>query len=173
MYILEVNEEEMEKEEGEEQEEDLYPGDLNPHISVHAMNGMASKGYRTMRVTVFVRKRPLHILIDSGSTHNFLDTEIAKKLGCKIEKIGPMRVDVANGSSVACVAVCKGLFWTLQGSNFTTDVLLLPLGSCDMVLGIQWLETLGKIKWDFKSLRMEFEVHRKKHVLRGGHQQWT
>ena len=36
-----------------------------------------------------------------------------------------------------------------------------------MVLGVQWLKTLGEIKWDFKKLRMEFEVHGKKHVLRG------
>ena len=93
---------------------------------------------------------------------------MAKKLGCKIEKIDPIRVDVANESSMTCVAVCKGLYWTLQRLNFTTDVLLLPLGSYDMVLGIQWLETLGEIKWDFKSLRMEFEVHEKKHMLREG-----
>ena len=36
-----------------------------------------------------------------------------------------------------------------------------------MVLGVQWLETLGEIKWDFKQLRMEFMVQGKRHVLRG------
>ena len=46
-------------------------------------------------------------------------------------------------------------------------MLILPLGNCDMVLGIQWLETLGEIKWNFKQLRMEFIVNEKKHVLRG------
>ena len=90
-----------------------------------------------MRVTVFVKKRPLHILIDSGSTHTFLDIDMAKKLGCKVEKIGPMRVDVANGNSLAYVSVCKGLSWNLQDIRFITDVLLLSLGNCDMVLGIQ------------------------------------
>ena len=84
--------------------------DTNPHISVHAISGTTAKGYKTMRVTVYVRKKPLHILIDSGSTNNFLDVEIAKKLGCKIEQIGPMRVDVAKESSLACVAICKLLF---------------------------------------------------------------
>ena len=124
-----------------------------------------------MRVTIYVLNKPLHILIDSGSTHNFLDLNMAKKLGCKMEKIGPLRVDVTNGSSLACVSVSKVFSWTLQGSKFTTDVLILPLGSCDMVLGIQWLETLGEIKWDFKQLRMEFEIEGKKHVLRGGSSQ--
>ena len=37
-----------------------------------------------------------------------------------------------------------------------------------MVLGIQRLETLGEIKWDFKHLRMEFMVNGKKHVIKGG-----
>ena len=36
-----------------------------------------------------------------------------------------------------------------------------------MVLGVQWLETLGEIKRDFKPLRMEFMVQGKRHVLRG------
>ena len=171
LYVLEVDDEkEMEEEivDGSGEEVRIEDEDTNPHISVHAISGATAKGYKTMRVTVYVRKKPLHILIDSGSTDNFLDVEVAKKLGCKIEQIGPMRVDVANGSSLACVAVCKGLSWTLQGSQFTTDVLLLPLGNCDMVLGVQWLETLGEIKWDFKQLRMEFEVEEKKLVLRGG-----
>ena len=140
----------------------------NPHISVHAIRGLRSKGYQTMRVTIYVKTKPLHILIDSGSTHNFLDIGVAKKLGCEVEEIGPMKVDVANGSSLACVAICRGLTWTLQGSKFTTDVLLLPLGNCDMVLGVQWLETLGEIKWDFKHLIMKFEVKGEKHVIKGG-----
>ena len=80
--------------------------------------------------------------------------------------IGPMRVDVANGSSLACVATCKGLTWTSQSTKFTIDVQLLLLGNCDMVMGIQWLETLEEIKWDFKQLRMEFMVQGKNHVLR-------
>ena len=92
---------------------------------------------------------------------------IAKKLCCKVEEIGPTKVYVANGGSLKCVAICKGLTWTLQGTKFVTDVLLLSLGSCDMVLGVQWLETLGEIKWDFKQLRMEFMVQGKRHVLRG------
>ncbi|GKB72376.1 hypothetical protein Tco_0933788 [Tanacetum coccineum] len=34
---------------------------------------------------------------------------------------------------------CKGFKWTLQGVEFTSDVLILPLGGCEMVLGVQWL----------------------------------
>ena len=61
-----------------------------------------------------------------------------------------MRVDVANGNSLSYATSYKGLIWTLQSTKFQTDVLILLLGNCDMVLEIQWLETLGEIKWDFK-----------------------
>ena len=83
LYVLGVNkEEETEVEEVEVVEEGEGLGKVNPHISVHAMSRLSSRGYRTMRVTVYVRKKLLHIFIDFGSTHNFLDIEMAKRLGC-------------------------------------------------------------------------------------------
>ena len=42
-----------------------------------------------MRFIVFVRKRPLHILVDSKSTHNFLDVNVAKKLGVNWKRLVP------------------------------------------------------------------------------------
>ena len=60
---------------------------------------MALKGYKKIRVIDFVKKRPLHVLIDSGSTHNLLDNEMAKTLGCKTMDIRPVSVDVTNGGS--------------------------------------------------------------------------
>ncbi|GJR97211.1 hypothetical protein Tco_0269385 [Tanacetum coccineum] len=38
---------------------------------------------------------------------------------------------------------------------------------CEMVLGIQWLATLGDIKCNFKALRMEFVYNNKKLVIIG------
>nr|GEU61595.1 putative polyprotein [Tanacetum cinerariifolium] len=44
-----------------------------------------------------------------------------------------------------------------HGVLFTTDVMLLPLGGCELVLGVQWLSTFRTIQWNFKELRMQFE----------------
>ncbi|GKC78356.1 putative mitochondrial protein [Tanacetum coccineum] len=51
----------------------------------------------TMRVRGTVGKQVLHILIDCGSTRNFLDIHTAKKLGCRLAKTTLMQVSVANG----------------------------------------------------------------------------
>lgn len=57
---------------------------------------------------------------------------------------------------------CKELF-------FKADFLLFPLGTSDMVLGVQWICTLGGHTWDinfsFSRLTMKFEYEGKKMML--------
>ena len=134
-------------------------------ISVHALTG--EKNYHTMRIVGMVKRKPVHILIDSGSTHNFLDLEYAKTLGCELEQIPPQAVSVADGNHIACQHQCKGFTWSVQDKLFKADVMLIQLGSCDMVLGIQWLRTLGEISWDFQNMIMKFTLDREQVVLKG------
>ncbi|KAK9671838.1 hypothetical protein RND81_12G058100 [Saponaria officinalis] len=140
--------------------------DLNtPCISVNALSG--SQGFQTMRVLGSYGRKPLHILVDSGSTHNFLDLSLAQTWGCPMQQITPQAVAVADGNHLACQYTCKDFTWVLQGHSFTADVMLIPLGSCDMVLGVQWLSTLGSVLWNFKKLVMEFQWRGKSVKLHG------
>ena len=136
-----------------------------PCISVNAL--MGSNTFNTMRVQGWVQGKPIHILIDSGSTHNFLDIKTAQQLGCKKESIGLQAITVADGNHIACQHVVKNFCWKLGGKCFTAEAMLIELGSCDMVLGIQWLSTLGNINWDFKKLIMEFVIEGQKVKLKG------
>lgn len=61
-------------------------GGDSPHISVNALTGVPS--FKTMRITGYKNKKPLHILIDRGSTHNFLDANMATQLGCTMTNPG-------------------------------------------------------------------------------------
>ncbi|PWA77168.1 hypothetical protein CTI12_AA226430 [Artemisia annua] len=61
---------------------------------------------------------------------------------------------------------CKNFKWYFRNIPFATDVMLLPLGGCEMVLGIQWLATLGDMICNFKDLRMEFKYNGKRVLLR-------
>ncbi|GJU91990.1 retrotransposon-related protein [Tanacetum coccineum] len=45
--------------------------------------------------------------------------------------------------------------------------MLVPLRGCEMVLGVQWLATLGNILWNFSDLRMAFEYKGRTVTLRG------
>ena len=41
----------------------------------------------------------------------------------------------------------------------------MPLGSCEMVLGIQWWSILEPIIWDFEQLRMKFSYQGERILL--------
>ncbi|GKB92246.1 putative mitochondrial protein [Tanacetum coccineum] len=69
-----------------------------PHISLHALNEI--QGYQTLRVVGMVGKIPVHILIDTGSTHNFIDVNVAKKVGCPVKSSCLPQVSVAGGKTL-------------------------------------------------------------------------
>lgn len=59
--------------------EELDLGDKEvsePQISMSSLSG--SQGFSTMRVRGLVKGRAIQILIDSGSTHNFVDLNVAQ-----------------------------------------------------------------------------------------------
>ncbi|GKB01764.1 hypothetical protein Tco_0829808 [Tanacetum coccineum] len=64
---------------------------------------------------------------------------------------------VADGNKLVTNAKCKEFKWQFAPNVFTTDVMLSPLGGCEMVLEIQWLETLGDIRFNFHEFRMGFK----------------
>ena len=107
-----------------------------------------------MRVLGKVKKHDLVFLVDSGSTHNFIDQAVVKKLKCKTQAMTMMEVTVTNGETMGVRELCKLVKWEAQGLTQYTDFLVLPLQGCDLVLGVQWLKSLGPIVWDFGSLNM-------------------
>ncbi|KAL0318287.1 UNVERIFIED_CONTAM: Retrovirus-related Pol polyprotein from transposon.6 [Sesamum angustifolium] len=78
----------MEEQGGEAEIEDVT-------VSINAMHGNVSAG--TLRVKGMVNRKEIHILIDSGSTHSFIDEKVVKALGFKVEPTTPMMVSVADG----------------------------------------------------------------------------
>lgn len=89
-----------------------------------------------------------------------------EKLGCKAVSSSPVTVVVADGNKLQCDKMCVGLSQKMHEHEFKGGFLVLPLKGCQMVLEIQWLVFLCPIIWDFKQLRMEFFIGKKKVVLR-------
>lgn len=161
--------EELESDEGIHNDlQEVCPDETSenhPVISLNALDGLTT--FNCMRVVGQCGKRKLFILIDNGSTHNFIDLTLAKQLGCNLEAVTPIAVSGVNGHKMLSTFRCRGFSWRLQGYTFAADIRTLPLECCDMVLGVQWLITLGPILWDFSHLRMEFTFNGQKHILRG------
>ena len=113
-------------------------------LSLHALNGGDEGRYNTMNLNIQVGNKHLTISIDSGSTHNFLDLEAAKKLGCRLKNIKDVRVRATEETLLTCPYVCKGFKWKMHGVEFCLDTIVLTLGHYDMISGVQWLRGFGR-----------------------------
>ncbi|XP_022024279.1 uncharacterized protein LOC110924592 [Helianthus annuus] len=160
LYHIEV--EWLEEEDGDEENEVEMEC---AQISVNAVEG--NDRYKSIRVTGHFGKYELQLLMDTGSSHNFLDMALAKQLGCRMVKGLAMLVKIANGHEEVCDQMVKGFCWIMQGIQFTADVYVMPLGDCDMVLGVQWFTKLGSIKMNYNDRTIAFKFNGQKVVLRG------
>ena len=56
---------------------------------------------------------------------------------------------------------------SMQGLTVKFDLYILPMKGLDVVLGIQWLQTLGKVTHDYAHQTMEFTLVNTTYVLKG------
>lgn len=113
-------------------------------LSIHALLG--SWGSQTLQLSKIVS-----MLVDSGSSHNFINISVARRLGLKLIAIPTKIVSVANGLKLPIQFIIKSLKWRTNGVEFEADFFAMPIGGYDVVLGINWLSTLGEIKFDLLS----------------------
>ncbi|PNX94328.1 Ty3/gypsy retrotransposon protein, partial [Trifolium pratense] len=123
-------------------------------ISLHALMGHTIP--QTLRVMGQIHNKPVAILIDSGSTHNFLQDRVARQLGLSTEEAHSFKVLVGNGEVLNCTSMCPQTTLLLGSHEFSVDLFILPLSGAELVLGVQWLKTLGPIVTDYDKLTMSF-----------------
>ena len=71
---------------------------------------------------------------------------------------------ISNGGTLPCKGKCRNVRISMVDYNLCSDMFSLPLVGCDVVLGAQWLRTLGPILWYFTKIWMQFSVNGKKHA---------
>lgn len=68
-----------------------------------------------------------------------------------IQATNGLRVQVANGDKMCCLGKCMEVRLELPGYSSISEFFVLQLEEFEVVLGIQWLKTLGIIMWNFES----------------------
>ena len=74
---------------------------------------------------------------------------------------------VANGARLRCDEIFLAVPLEIQGYQFETSMHPLQLQGWDAVLGMQWLQSLGRVIHDWEKLTMEFIVAGQDYVIRG------
>ncbi|PNY08330.1 retrotransposon-related protein [Trifolium pratense] len=95
-------------------------------------------------------------LIDSGATHNFISPKVVEALGLVMVPSNPLGIKLGDGPRVMTMGKCVGISMVLGDMETTLDAYILELGGVDLILGVVWLETLGKVTMDWKEMSMLF-----------------
>ena len=86
-----------------------------------------------MLVKVKIGPYEIIMLINSGSTHNFISTRLANLLKLPIIPTAAFPVKVANGKKLACQGKFEKIQILMQDILFSLTVYALPISGLDLV----------------------------------------
>jgi hypothetical protein len=116
---------------------------------------------------VRVGERHIRILIDSGATSNFISSGLVSELKLPVVDTPTYVIEVGNGEKVRNRGVCEGLQFNIQGVECNQHFFIMELSGSEMVLGMDWLASLGNIEANFGNLCLKCEVNGKKCTIQG------
>eukprot|EP00253_Pinus_taeda_P032507 PITA_32507 len=133
-------------------------------------NRKYSKGITTtqnLKIEGHIKKKKVIMLIDLGSTHNFIHSEIVKELNYFLYLALECQVMVANGGTINCYEKCHNIKLSMRKYVLNSPMLSIPMGGADVVLGVQWIQSLGTIAFNFQELFLNLFWEGKEVELRG------
>jgi hypothetical protein len=76
------------------------PPEVEPIISLNDLTSFSSP--QTLKLISYIKHMKVIILVDSGSTHNFIHHCIAQETHCSIHTVNNFQIMIANGGSMKC-----------------------------------------------------------------------
>jgi len=124
------------------------------------------KKYLTLKVIGQARGQDVMVLIDLGTSYNFVDASFVEKKRMRTKAFEGFRVSNANGELTLVDHIVEWFGVRLQSCVVREEFYLYPLkGHPHIILGVQWLFDLGDIHTNYQKLTMSFEIDGKTHTL--------
>jgi hypothetical protein len=112
-----------------------------PRICPSLYNKQAEYQSRMIEVEGMINNQTLAILIDSGASHSYIDPKMVESLQLPRIKNGKSwLVQLATGSRRKVNEMVKSCLIYMNGLNTKADLNILPLGSYDCLIGMDWLD---------------------------------
>jgi hypothetical protein len=128
------------------------PLKVEPAISLNALTIFSTP--QTLKLIGYIKHKKVIILVDSGSTHNFIHHCIAQETHCYIHAVNNFQIMIANGGSMKCGGRCENVYLQIGDHHLKSHMFAIDMGNCDIVFCANWLTILGPIIMDFKELTM-------------------
>ena len=139
LFYIECEEEE-EKEQEMSKEEDIFhkktldKEEMNTTISCNALAGTTTP--QTIKIEGHIKKKTVIVLIDSGSTHNFIHCKIVKELNFFLYPALECQVMAASGGTINFSRKCYNIKLSLGEYVLNRTMLSILMGGADVVLGV-------------------------------------
>ena len=85
------------------------------------------------------------VLFYSGSTHKFIDSRVEKKLNIFIYPTASFQVSIPRNKTTLYDGKCHKVKLSIKDYKLRSPMYAMAIIGVDIVLGAQWLETLGTI----------------------------
>jgi hypothetical protein len=141
------------------------PPKVEPIISLNALTIFSAP--QTCKLISYIKHLKVIILVDSGSTHNFIHRRIAQETHYYIHAINNFQIMIANGGSMKCGGCFENVHLQIGDYHLKSHMFSIGIGGCDIVLGADWLRSLGPILMDFKELTMQFNQEGHQYKFQG------
>jgi hypothetical protein len=138
---------------------------VEPIISLNSLTGFSAP--QTLKLIGYIKHRKVIILVDSGNTHNFIHCRIAQETHCYIHAVNNFQIMITNGGSMKCGERCENVCLQIGDYHLKSHMFAIDMGGCDIVLGVEWLRTLGPILMDFQNLTMQLDQGGHKYKFQG------
>ena len=142
-----------------------YPLEVEPFIYLNAFTRFFAP--QTLKLIGYIKNRKVIILVDSGSTHNFIHCCIAQETHFYIHTFNNFQIMIANGGSMKCGGCCENVRLQIGGYHLKSHIFSIDMGGGDIVLGADRLRTLGPIVMDFKELTIQFDQEGQQYKFQG------
>jgi len=130
-----------------------------PHVAaprqpdVRPMKRRSDKPEKTC-IRVRYRHHKLRALIDTRSDVSIAGQDVARKMGWPIYVHHTKEVSVANNKTMTILGAARVVLF-VAGHGVESEVLIAP-DLDGLILGIDWLRSQGRVKWDFDRGRIKF-----------------
>ena len=167
MQLLLVEEDEEEQEGGGEDGVEDHGERILQHmkISLNSFVGLTSN--KSFKVEGSIGERSVLILVDNGASGNFLTTQLAKELNLEVQQLPIFTIEVGNGQKERGNGVCCDVRLQVQGVHIIQNFFLMELGGTEVILGMDWLSSLGKIEADFQEMSLKWRKEGKQYEIWG------
>jgi hypothetical protein len=106
-------------------------------------------------------------LIDCGSTHSFINYKLEKYLNLFVFRALEFQVMIANGGTINYFRKFHSINLNMGEYLLDNSMISIQMGGANVVLGVQWLQSLGTMALNFQDLFLGFSLEGKEIDLRG------